>query len=304
MTIRWSAVNAISLMRWLETNTVRPSAARRRNSVRIQRIPSGSRPLTGSSHSSTPGSPSSAAARPSRCRMPSENFPARRGGHAVEADEVEHLVHPPGADAVALGQAEQVMERAAPAVQRAGLEHRAHLVQRAPDVRVGAAVDQHRAAGRPVQAEDHPHRGRLAGAVGSEEAGDDAGTDVEAELVDGPHRAVVLAQPACTDHGHDRALRAGARHIRDAPESRPDSRRRARLTTSAPGDAADGRADGGGRAWLRLVHERLDVAGRIRGSAARCADWDGSRRRGSGAGPRARPGTRASSRCRCCGRVR
>ena len=40
--------------------------------VRIQRMPAGSRPLAGSSRMSTAGSPRSAWASPSRCRMPSE----------------------------------------------------------------------------------------------------------------------------------------------------------------------------------------------------------------------------------------
>ena len=75
MTIRWSAVNAISDSRWEDTNTVRPCAARLFMNVRIQRMPSGSSPFTGSSNSSTSGSPSSAPARPSRCFMPRENLP-------------------------------------------------------------------------------------------------------------------------------------------------------------------------------------------------------------------------------------
>ena len=66
MTSRWSAVSAISLIKWLETRTVRPSAAKERMSVLIQMIPSGSSPLTGSSNNSVPGSPSSAPAMPSR----------------------------------------------------------------------------------------------------------------------------------------------------------------------------------------------------------------------------------------------
>lgn len=72
ITIRWSAVSAISLMRWLETKTVRPSDASIFIRLRTQRMPSGSSPLTGSSKSSTCGSPSSAPAMPSRCPMPSE----------------------------------------------------------------------------------------------------------------------------------------------------------------------------------------------------------------------------------------
>ena len=77
MTTRRSAVRAISLMRWLETRTVRPSAARSRSRWRTQRMPSGSSPLTGSSKRRTPGSPNSALAMPRRCPMPRENLPAR-----------------------------------------------------------------------------------------------------------------------------------------------------------------------------------------------------------------------------------
>ncbi len=72
MTIRWSAVSAISLIRWLETKTVRPSAASDFIRFRTQRMPSGSRPLTGSSNIRMRGSPSSAPAMPSRCPMPIE----------------------------------------------------------------------------------------------------------------------------------------------------------------------------------------------------------------------------------------
>ncbi|SCE18736.1 hypothetical protein GA0115243_108160 [Streptomyces sp. ScaeMP-e83] len=78
ITMRWSAVRAISLMRWDETKTVRPSAASVFIRLRTQWMPSGSRPLTGSSKSSTCGSPSSAAAIPSRCPMPREKPLERR----------------------------------------------------------------------------------------------------------------------------------------------------------------------------------------------------------------------------------
>ena len=65
-------MSSISPIRWLETSTVRPSSARSRSSSRTQRMPSGSSPLTGSSSRRTSGSPSSAAAMPSRWPMPSE----------------------------------------------------------------------------------------------------------------------------------------------------------------------------------------------------------------------------------------
>src|SRR5215468_7659823 len=74
----WSAVWATSLSTWLATITVLPSSARPRSRPRSQAIPAGSRPLAGSSSSSTCGSPSRAAARPRRCRMPRENPRTRR----------------------------------------------------------------------------------------------------------------------------------------------------------------------------------------------------------------------------------
>ena len=73
ITIRWSAVDSISDIRWLETKTVRPSAARAFIRFLIHKMPSGSSPLTGSSNMSTLGSPSKVAAMPRRWLMPSEN---------------------------------------------------------------------------------------------------------------------------------------------------------------------------------------------------------------------------------------
>ena len=71
-------MSSSSLIRWLDTSTARPSPASDRRKPRIQRMPSGSRPLTGSSNSSTGGSPRTAPAMPSRWSMPRENPPARR----------------------------------------------------------------------------------------------------------------------------------------------------------------------------------------------------------------------------------
>jgi len=66
ITIRCSAVSGPSRSSGRRHDTVRPSAASARSSVRIQRMPSGSSPLTGSSSTRVAGSPSSAAATPSR----------------------------------------------------------------------------------------------------------------------------------------------------------------------------------------------------------------------------------------------
>ena len=67
-----STVCSISRSRWLATSTVRPLAANPRRNWRNQTMPSGSRPLAGSSSTSTCGLPSSAEATARRCRMPSE----------------------------------------------------------------------------------------------------------------------------------------------------------------------------------------------------------------------------------------
>ena len=78
ITIRRVAVCAISLIRCEETKTVLPCAASSVSIPRIHRMPSTSSPLTGSSRTTVAGSPSSAAAMPSRCAMPRENLPAGR----------------------------------------------------------------------------------------------------------------------------------------------------------------------------------------------------------------------------------
>ena len=76
ITIRRVAVCAISLIRCEETKTVLPCAASSVSIPRIHRMPSTSSPFTGSSRTTVAGSPSSAAAMPSRCAMPRENLPA------------------------------------------------------------------------------------------------------------------------------------------------------------------------------------------------------------------------------------
>ena len=56
-------------------------------------------------------------------------------------------------------------------VDRGGVEQRPRLPQRATKRAVGPAADQGRAVVGSVQAQDHPHGGGLAGAVGADEAG-------------------------------------------------------------------------------------------------------------------------------------
>src|SRR5581483_4575721 len=118
----------------------------------------------------------------------------------VEADEVDQLVDPATRDAVRLGERTEVVERGAAGMHRACLEQRTDLVQRRLMIAVVLSVDGHIAARRPAEAEDEPHRRRLARAVRAEEAGDDPGPDGEAEVVDRPLLAVVLREPDGFDH--------------------------------------------------------------------------------------------------------
>jgi hypothetical protein len=85
-------------------------------------------------------------------------------------------------------------------VDRPCLEQRTHLVQRRGVVAVRLAVDGHRATGRCVEAEDHPHRRRLPGTVGPEESGDNAWPHGKAEVVDRHLVPVLLRQAAYFDH--------------------------------------------------------------------------------------------------------
>ena len=133
-------MSAISLMRWLETNTARPSDARRLSSVRTHKMPSGSRPLMGSSKRSTPGSPSSAAAMPSRWVMPKRELPGPLARHGGQSHELEQLVDAGGGDGIGLGQGPQMVVGAAAGVDGLGLEEPAHLAQGPRQVVVAAAL--------------------------------------------------------------------------------------------------------------------------------------------------------------------
>ena len=93
-------------------------------------MPSGSRPLAGSSRITVAGSPSSAAATPSRWPMPSEKPPTRLRATELEPDQLDHLVDAAARDPVRLREREQVVVAGAAGVDRARLKQRADLVQR------------------------------------------------------------------------------------------------------------------------------------------------------------------------------
>ena len=177
------AVTAISLIRCEETNTVRPSAASALSRLRIQRMPSGSRPFTGSSSSNIPGSPSSADGDAEPLSHPEREPADPLAGDLVQPDQPEHLVDPGLRDAVGRRHGEQVVTRRPAGVDRARLEQRADLAQRRRKIHIALAVDRRRARVRPVQPEQQSHRRRLSRAVRPEEPGHHAGTDLEAEIV-------------------------------------------------------------------------------------------------------------------------
>ena len=195
-----------SLIRWLDTNTVRPSAASARSSSRIHWIPSGSRPIVGSSRSRIGGSPRSAAATPRRCRMPSESAFAPAAPDAREPDELEHLVRPRRRDPVAPREPDEVAARRAARVDGARVEERPDRRQRPRDRPVRPAVDERLAGVGVCEAEHQLHRRRLARAVRSDEPRDQAGTHGDREVVDRDRAPVALRQPVGLDrrrHGSD-----------------------------------------------------------------------------------------------------
>ena len=199
-TMMWSAVCAISLIRCEERNTVRPSAARCRARLRTQITPSGSRPFTGSSRMSVPGSPSRAAAMPSRWPMPSEKPPTRLRATDSQTGERDHLVDAGAADAVGRREREQVVLGAASGVHGLRIQQHADLAKRGAQLRVVQAADRHVAGGRPVESDDQAHRRRLAGAVRPEESGHHPRSNGEGHVIDGGLASVTLGQPGGFDH--------------------------------------------------------------------------------------------------------
>ena len=81
---------------------------------------------------------------------------------------------------------------------------------------------------RPQQAEQDPHRRRLAGAVGPEEAGHPPGLDREGEVVDGDGLAVALGQIADLELGHRERSEIACRALA------PSAGRCGRLWSSPP----------------------------------------------------------------------
>ena len=192
MTTRWSAVSSSSLIRWLETRIARPSAASDRRYPRIHLIPSGSRPFTGSSNISTGGSPSIAAAMPRRCRMPSENPPARLRATAV-SPTCSSTSATRRAGRPLLWAIHSRWSRARRAgMDRARVEKGTDLGEGRRQRPVRPAADRCRSCVGRVEPEHDAHRRGLPGPVGADEPGDLARAHREGEVLDRDSRAVPL----------------------------------------------------------------------------------------------------------------
>src|ERR1041385_3495362 len=100
MTRRWSATTAISWSRWLDTRTVRPSAAQRRSSVRTQWTPSGSRPFSGSAGGRRGGVRGGGVGRAEPLAHAEGDAADPLAGDRVEADDLQELVGPLGREAL------------------------------------------------------------------------------------------------------------------------------------------------------------------------------------------------------------
>nr|BFE67452.1 hypothetical protein GCM10020092_007530 [Actinoplanes digitatis] len=156
---------------WLETTTVMPTSARLRISVRISRMPPGSRPLAELVQDQQRrvleqgGRHGQALLHAQRVGLDAVLRPV------TQPDELEHLGDPGLVDAARLGQQGEGFLRGEVGEELRALHDRAdradHLGQ---GLRYLAAEDRHPAAVRLDQSEQGTQRSGLAGAVGTEEA--------------------------------------------------------------------------------------------------------------------------------------
>ena len=162
--------------------------------------------------------------------------PAAAGGG--QPGLLQDLVDPPRVEPGRGGQDPEVVAGRAARVEPARLQDRPDPAGRVGQLAVGPAGDGGRAGGRGDQAEEHPQGGRLAGAVGAEEAHDRPGVDLEVELVDGEHVAEALGE----------ALDADGRHgVPPWDVVTPTTLRAAMAAVVGLAAALPGRPGGGGR---------------------------------------------------------
>ena len=186
-------------------------------------------------------------------------------GAVAQLDDVEHLVDAAaGFASVVVGEQLQV-----PAAAHVGIE--ARPFDEARDAFQGprtiddwiAPEQLRRAGGGPDQTEQHPQRGRLAGAVRAEVAEDVAGLDGEVDVVDRDDLTVGLHEPARDDGRLVASSKLPGGRLGGGGRDR--SRERRRDAAVLPGD------DG---AELRRQLVRGDAIERDGGEAAKRAAGD------------------------------
>ena len=195
----WSHTCCTSSSRWVASSTEMPRPPRRATRSSISSRPIGSRPAVGSSSSTSSGSATIAWASLVRWRMPVEKPADGSEAGLVEPDEVEHVRRLAGGRPGAGGRsARRRWRRCRPRSGRAGGSRapacsRAGCARRSGRAATSIAAHLEAPLGGVAQPEHHPEEGRLAGAVGPDEA-DAPGGDVEIEPVDGRDAGVALGQ--------------------------------------------------------------------------------------------------------------
>jgi hypothetical protein len=123
-----------------------------------------------------------------------------RAGDLAQPHQIEHLIDPSQADAVAERQAEEVVVGAAPRMHRFGIQQRPDLEERTAVLGIEPPVDEHPPGGWPIEAEYQAHRRRLARPVRTEKSRHLTRWHGERQVVHGHDFPVPLAEADRLDH--------------------------------------------------------------------------------------------------------
>ena len=137
-------------------------------------------------------------------------------GVGGQPDQVQHHVGPGFVVAPGPGHHAQMGAGSPGRVEAGRLQDRPDRAGRVGQVPVELPADGGAPGIRGDQPEQHPQGGRLARAVGPEEAGDPSRLDHEVQMVDGQHRPEVLGQPRDLD-GQPAGGRRGGHRVDDSP---------------------------------------------------------------------------------------
>ena len=85
-------------------------------------------------------------------------------------------------------------------MERLGIEERAYFSKWPCQLPIRLTVNRDGAVIGTIKAKNHPHGGRFAAAIGSEEAGDDPWLDGETQIIDRNGLAVSLGEASDANH--------------------------------------------------------------------------------------------------------